>query len=147
MKARIKISIVFFISIIGMSFKTLNSSEEVKFFTGTWKDLFVKAQSENKPVMVYMTATWCGLCEFTEDSVFTIDTAYNYLNENFICYKTDGKSKEARKLRAEYPVEGYPCYFYFNPQGKLLRQTNTFMFSAQLQKDAEKAMKKYKRGF
>ena len=82
MKTQIKIIIVCLSIIIAMSFKTLNANEEVIFFTGTWKDLFAKSQTENKPVMVYMTATWCGLCEFTEDSVFTIDTAYNYLNEN-----------------------------------------------------------------
>ena len=57
------------------------------------------------------------------------------------------KTKEAKKLRAEYPIEGYPCYFYMSPKGKLLRQTNTFMFSAQLKKDAEKALKKFHRGF
>jgi len=146
MKNKIKI-VVIFTAMVAMSFKTLNPQEEVTFFKGTWKDLFAKAQSENKPVMIYMTATWCGLCEFTEDSVFTIDTAYNFLNDNFICYKLDEKAKEAKKLRAEYPIEGYPCYFYMSPTGKLLRQTNTFMFSAQLKKDAEKALKKFHRGF
>lgn len=146
MKLALKITVCL-IAIVSFSFTTLNESTSVNFFTGTYKDLFVKSKNENKPVMVFMTATWCGLCEFTEDSVFTIDTAYNYLNENFICYKLDEKTKEARKIRAEHPLEGYPCYYYFNPDGKLLRQTNTFMFSAALKKDAEKAMKHFKRGF
>ncbi len=146
MKTKIKI-VALMAAMVAMSFTTLNPKEEVTFYKGTWKDLFAKAQSESKPVMVFMYASWCGLCEFTQDSVLTIDTAYNFLNENYICYKVEEKSKEAKKLRAEHPIEGYPCYYYFNPNGKLLRQTNTFMFSAQLKKDAEKALKKFKRGF
>ncbi len=132
---------------VAMSFKTLNPPEQVTFYQGTWKDLFTKAEAEKKPVMVYMTATWCGLCEFTEDSVFSVDSAYNLLNEKFICYKVDEKSKEAKKIRADYPIEGYPCYYYFDTKGKLLRQTNGFMFANELQKDAGKALKKFNRGF
>ena len=47
------------------------------------------AAAENKPVMMFVTTTWCGLCRKLAEENFN-DTEVKELLTNFVCVIVDG---------------------------------------------------------
>lgn len=39
------------------------TSEGIKFFEGSWKEVLKKAKETNKPIMVDVSTSWCGYCK------------------------------------------------------------------------------------
>jgi thiol:disulfide interchange protein len=128
-------------------FVNLAKAQNVNFFNGTFQQAKEKSALEIKPLMVYITAVWCGYCKYTENVVFKQDTAYDYFNENYICVKLDEKSKEAKQLKREYMVEVLPAYIFFDSKGKCIRHYDGFLCADKLKTEAIKAKNKKKKIF
>jgi thioredoxin-related protein len=125
-----------------LSFTAHIMSAQVTFFTGTWNELFEKAKAENKPVMVFLKLSTCGYCKYTENQIFKRDTAFEYLNENYLCYEVDLKTPEGRKLKNEYDVTMTPSFLFYNSKGKFTRIAEGFHCAAELKNEATKAARK-----
>ncbi|MSQ79402.1 MAG: thioredoxin family protein [Flavobacteriaceae bacterium] len=125
----------------------LTQAQEINFYEGDFETASAKAVRENKAVMVFLYSTTCGYCKYSQEVIFKRDTAYTILNAQFICLKIELKSKEGRKLRNENQPEATPCYLFFDSKGKLLLMMDSFLTAKELATQANKALKKKKRGF
>ncbi|MBI3235150.1 MAG: thioredoxin family protein [Bacteroidetes bacterium] len=138
-----KILIIPFIFFAGLKLQ----AQEINFFTGTYQEAKAKSLSEGKPLMVYISADWCGYCKYSENVTYKQDTIYEYLNENYICIKLDQKSKEGKQMSREYSLEVLPSYIFFDNNNKYVRHYDGFLCAQKLKVEAEKAKKKKKRLF
>lgn len=98
----------------------------------SWNQVKAKAKHEDKYIFVDCFATWCGPCKFMDKYVYTNDTLYKYLNENFVSVKFQmDKTKhdteiimnlygDADLIKSKYKVSSYPTVLLFSPDGYII---------------------------
>jgi thioredoxin-related protein len=75
-----------------------------------------RAQAENKLVLLYFWATWCGNCQNFSDNVLSDKAIIDALNENFIFVEID---IDKHKVTAEaYRVRAVPTTIFLESDGK-----------------------------
>ena len=72
-----------------------------------------KAQAENKPVMVMMTATWCGPCKMLEKETLNDPWIRHFLS-NFVIVQ----AFEDKDVEKTYGLNGYPTLVFTDSKGK-----------------------------
>lgn len=101
------------------------------------------AAAENKPVMMFVTTTWCGWCKKLAEENFH-DAEVKELLTNFVCVIVDGDEEAgaAQKLGAS----GYPHIVFLNSQGEKLEENSGYApvaeFKAVVQRALDKARDK-----
>lgn len=136
-----------FLSILFMFLSYFVKGQHVNFYNGSLEQAKQKSIEQSKPLMIYIGATWCGYCKYTENEIFNRDTAYDFLNAQYICFKLDEKAKEAKLLKVEYDIEVLPAYFFYDAAGSYVSHFDGFLNAAQLKAESQKGMKKRKKFF
>ncbi len=113
--ARFIIAIAFF-SAHQVSAHTNGDSLEIDFFKGSWEELLVKANENDKLIFVDFYTTWCAPCKWMEKNVFTDPSVIEYFHENFISTRIDAE-KEELDFVASLSIEAYPTLIIFNSNG------------------------------
>ena len=72
-----------------------------------------KAQAQKKPVMVMMTATWCGPCKMLEKETLN-DPWIRYFLSRFVIVK----AYEDKDVEKTYGMNGYPTLVFTDRDGK-----------------------------
>ena len=72
-----------------------------------------KAQAEKKPVMVMMTATWCGPCKMLEKETLNDPWVRHFLSRFVIV-----KAYEDKDVEKTYGLNGYPTLVFTDSNGK-----------------------------
>jgi thioredoxin-related protein len=111
----------------------LSFCQGVHFETGeTWTQLQAKARAENKYIFVDVFATWCGPCKMMDRDVYPNAAVTKAISDQFIAVKLQADQAtqdnaevrshyaEAKKLLKQYPVQGYPSFLFFDPEGQLI---------------------------
>lgn len=75
---------------------SFSNAEEVKWYD--WNEAQALAETQDKPLMVFVYASWCHLCKRMDTRVFTNDSIAAILNENFIPVKLDAEYKGELKM-------------------------------------------------
>jgi thioredoxin-related protein len=75
-----------------------------------------KAKSLNKPLFLHGFASWCHLCDFMRDSVYTNPKVAEYYNKTFVCVKLDMEN-EGKEVNRKLLISKFPCLVYFDPNG------------------------------
>jgi len=110
----------------GLTLKeTAGKDESIDFIKGTFDDALAIAKKQDKPVFVYVHATWCGQCRKLKKS-FKDDAAAAYYNKNFVCVAIDGETPEGERLRSKYGVKVYPTLMIVNSSGQLQTKTTGY---------------------
>jgi len=71
-----------------------------------------RSQREKRPMMVMMTATWCGPCKMLEEQTFTDPWVREFLTPFVVV-----KAYEDREVEKRYGLEGYPTLVFVAPDG------------------------------
>lgn len=80
------------------------------------QSVFDRAETENKPIFMLLSATWCYWCNaYTERTLETPEVT-GFLNENFINVFVDLDQRQ--DLEKLYVSRGIPTSVVFTPQGK-----------------------------
>jgi thioredoxin-related protein len=99
----------------------------------TWEQIKEKAKAENKFIFVAAYATWCIPCKQME-AVYKNEQVGKILNDQFISVKVqmdettndDDRIKKwyyvAGEFKEQYKPEGFPCYLFFSPEGRLVHK-------------------------
>ena len=78
------------------------------------------AKKENKPVLVYFSASWCMPCQWMEKNTFTDPKLAAYLQERFIGVKVDFDDAQGQAIAAKYLVNKLPTILIFNSLRQLI---------------------------
>ncbi|MEX2138975.1 MAG: thioredoxin family protein [Pirellulales bacterium] len=87
-----------------------------------YKTALRRAQSEQRPMLVMMTATWCGPCKLLEEKTLN-DAWIRYFLSRFILLKAY-EDQEVEKL---YGLQGYPTLAFADSSGKLAHKCVGYM--------------------
>jgi thioredoxin-related protein len=114
---------VVLILLVSLLCSSLSLAEELKWYG--WNEAQVLAEEQDKPLMVFVYASWCHLCKRMDTKVFTNEEVASMLNENFIPVKLDaeftgelqrdGNTYTSMELLAELTdnqFRGIPAYVF-----------------------------------
>jgi uncharacterized protein YyaL (SSP411 family) len=88
-----------------------------------WEDdAFRRAQAENKPVMLWLGAFWCGYCQRMDQETFSDRENLALLSAYFVPLRIEYAKRP--DIDARYNLNGWPTVAFFTPQGQLLAAVN-----------------------
>lgn len=79
------------------------------------QETFDKAERENKPVFMLITAIWCYWCHVYRDESLHNPLIYEYLNDNYVNVFVDADKRQ--DLTRQYLAGGWPTTAIFSPKG------------------------------
>jgi uncharacterized protein YyaL (SSP411 family) len=85
-------------------------------------DAFAKAQAEDKPLMLFLTAFWCRFCQRMDEAAFSNDENIALLNAYFIAVRAEDTQRP--DVNTRYNLNGWPTIAFMAPEGQLLGATN-----------------------
>ena len=97
-------------------FFTFPMLAETKWLTSLDKAL-LKAQEENKPVIIDLYTDWCLYCKDLENKIFPAKDVALEL-EKFVAVRINGD--ESRDIVAKYSVRGYPTILLLDKNGNFI---------------------------
>jgi uncharacterized protein YyaL (SSP411 family) len=88
-----------------------------------WDDeAFCQAQAQDKPVMLFLSAFWCRICQRMDEGAFSDEDNIALLNAFFIAVRAENAKRPDVDVR--YNLNGWPTVIFMTPQGELLTVTN-----------------------
>ena len=79
---------------------------------------FAKAQSENKPVLLSISAVWCYWCHVMDETSYSDPAVQALINESFVAVRADNDHRP--DLNARYNVGGWPTTAFLTGHGGLI---------------------------
>jgi len=99
--------------------KSQSSNKQTKAFI-SWQpwsdDLFIKAKSQKKLVLLDLHAVWCHWCHVMDNETYQNPAVISLIEKNFIPVSVDQDSRP--DLSARYQDYGWPATVIYNSQGK-----------------------------
>lgn len=80
-----------------------------------------RAQTESKPIIAELSATWCSSCRTMDRTVFSNPRVKQFLTEQALYVRIDEKDLEAEYFTRTYNAQAYPTIVLLNTKGELLR--------------------------
>jgi len=81
-------------------------------------DAFAKAQAENKPVLLSISAAWCHWCHVMDETTYPDPDVADFINQEFVAIQTD--SDHRPDINARYNVGGWPTTAFLTGHGGLI---------------------------
>jgi len=87
---------------------------------------FEKAKYFDRPVMVYISATWSKPCKRMEKDVFSFPAIAEYYNRYFVNFKLNEMSKDAETIDKFVKIKSFPTLLFFDSKGNYLYKLSGF---------------------
>lgn len=97
------------------------------FPTLSLKNALKKASSENKNILLYISAKWCGPCKSMDKNVFPNEMVGKEIAKSYVPIEIDGESWRGTPIVKEFNIHGYPTFIILNTDRKMLRQGIGYM--------------------
>ena len=116
--------------LIGILFVTNIFAADINWSKDNLDDTIENSSSKKqKVIMAYFWLEGCNACEYMSDRVFAQDEVSEFINENFIPFKT-------KEIPIDYPVFAYPTIYFLDENGEELgdpimgaKNADEFMFA------------------
>jgi uncharacterized protein len=79
---------------------------------------FARALAEHKPVLLSITATWCGSCHEMDRTTYSDPTIATFINKRFVPIRVD--VDERPDVSERYMLGGWPTTAFLTPSGAVL---------------------------
>jgi uncharacterized protein len=88
-----------------------------------WSDeAFRLAQEQNKPVMLFLSAFWCGYCQRMDQEAFSETENIALLKAYFVSIRVENGQRP--DIDSRYNQNGWPTLIFMTPQGDPIIATN-----------------------
>ena len=99
----------------------LNSAHRIHWLD--WGEAaFDRARAENKPVMLFLGAFWCGVCQRMDETTFSDTETIALLNAYFIPVRVEDAQRPDIDVR--YNRNGWPTIVFLSGEGDYLASVN-----------------------
>ena len=82
------------------------------------RSTFDRAQAEDKPVLLSITAPWCYWCHVMDETTYSDSDVQSILARGFIAVRVDNDHRP--DINARYNVGGWPTTAFLTPHGGLI---------------------------
>ena len=82
------------------------------------RSTFERAQAEDKPVLLSITASWCYWCHVMDETTYSDSDVQSILARGFIAVRVDNDHRP--DINARYNVGGWPTTAFLTPHGGLI---------------------------
>jgi uncharacterized protein YyaL (SSP411 family) len=86
------------------------------------REAFAEAELRDRPLMLFLGAFWCGLCQRMDEVAFSNDENIALLNGCFIPMRVENAQRPDVDVR--YSQNGWPTIAFLTPQGDPLASVN-----------------------
>ncbi|TCC90357.1 DUF255 domain-containing protein [Pedobacter frigiditerrae] len=99
----------------------------LEFYNGDYPQALQKAKTENKLLLLYFTAKWCGPCKYMEAYIYPDLVLTEYVKQHYVALKIDVDTQDGKLLyiRSHQPKGpmGVPSFIILNEKEEVLRKT------------------------
>lgn len=81
-------------------------------------DAFERARSEDKPILLAISAVWCHWCHVMDETSYSDDGVISAIAENYVPVRVDNDRRP--DINARYNQGGWPTTAFLTPDGALL---------------------------
>ena len=104
---------------------------------------FTRAQDEDKPVLLSISAVWCHWCHVMDETSFSDSNVIRLINRDFVAVRVD--SDQRPDVNSRYNMGGWPSIAFLTPQGGVITGT-TYMEPSQFAAALEQVSSSYRGG-
>ncbi len=109
-----------------------HTSFAITFFEGTFEQAVAKTKNENKKLLIYFTAKWCGPCRYMEKNVFDTDSVTRITHQQFVVFKVDFDAWATKPLIEKYRVASLPTFIIVDSQESVEKRAIGRLYVAEL---------------
>ena len=81
-------------------------------------EAFAQAQTEDKPVLLGISAVWCHWCHVMDETSYSDDDVIRLVNERFVPIRVDNDQRP--DINARYNMGGWPTTAFLTPAGEVM---------------------------
>lgn len=93
------------------------TSFAITFFEGTFEQALAKTKNENKKLLIYFTAKWCGPCHYMEKAVLNADSVTRITQQQVVAFKVDYDAWATKSLIEKYRIASLPSFLLVDSLG------------------------------
>lgn len=101
---------------------SLQASDTLQFFQGTFDEAMAESEATGKPLLLYFHFDGCGACVKMEKEVFTDPSVQAYYNSAYVVKDINTLIGEGRDVKELYGVTLQPTFKFLNPEGEVVHQ-------------------------
>lgn len=95
----------------------LNRAHEIGWMA--WgADAFGRARSEDKPILLSISAVWCHWCHVMDETTYSDESVIDTINRRFVPVRVDNDKRP--DINARYNMGGWPTTAFLAPDGTTL---------------------------
>lgn len=87
-----------------------------------FKEALKKAKTENREILVDVSAIWCTTCRKLDNEVFADTDVKRFISENLIFSRLEYESDEGQNFLAQHETGGFPSLWLLNEDGVLVKR-------------------------
>ena len=88
----------------------------------TLDEAIIKASSENKQILVDVSAIWCSTCRRLDREMFANENVKKAINEKFVFSRLEYESSEGTAFLEKHNASGFPNLWILDSKGSAVRQ-------------------------
>ena len=103
----------------------LGQVKAIDYFAGTYQEALQTAKDDNKFILLYFTAKWCGPCRYMSSYILTDLEIETLVSANYIALKLDVDLEENKVIYHKYFQEkgvGVPKFLIINSKEEVINQ-------------------------
>lgn len=82
----------------------------------------IKAKSENKHILVDVSAIWCATCRRLDSEIFADEDVKRVINERFVFSRLEYESDEGQNFLEKHKTAGFPNLWLLDGDGRVVKR-------------------------
>lgn len=112
----------YFLSVEVQSYWGRQAVERTGLVSVPLEQAFARAKTENKLVLVDVSAIWCSTCRKLDNAVFSDGGVKRFIGEHFIFTRLEYESEEGQQFLEEHEVSGFPNLWLLDGDEKVVKR-------------------------